>query len=64
MQVDVGGRVVGAIEFATVDAEELQSLVEVGGGELGLQELRELRELGEVDTCLGCRYANMIKMSL
>jgi hypothetical protein len=32
-QVDVGG---GVIEFATVDAEELQGLVEVGFGELGL----------------------------
>ncbi|HEY9300541.1 MAG TPA: hypothetical protein VIQ31_30090 [Phormidium sp.] len=47
MQIDIGGGVIKVIEFATVDAEELQGLVEVGFGELGLQQLGEL---GEVDT--------------
>jgi len=45
LQVDVGGGVIAVIEFATVDAEELESLVKVGFGELGLQELGELREV-------------------
>lgn len=44
--LDIGAGVIGVIEFATVDAEELQGLVEFGFGELGLQELGEL---GEVD---------------
>lgn len=47
LQVDIGGGVIAVIEFATVDGEELQGLVEVGFGELGLQKLGEL---GEVDT--------------
>ncbi len=46
LQVDVGGGVIAVIEFAAVDAEELEGLVEVGFGELGLQELGVL---GEVD---------------
>ena len=33
LQVDIGGGVIAVIEFATVDAEELQGLVEVGFGE-------------------------------
>ena len=36
LQVDVGREVIAVIEFATVDAEELEGLVEVGFGELGL----------------------------
>jgi hypothetical protein len=39
LQVDIGGGIIGVIEFATVNAEELQGLVEVGFGELGLQDL-------------------------
>ena len=35
LQVDVGGGVIGVIEFAAVNAEELEGLVEVGFGELG-----------------------------
>ncbi|MCF3576339.1 hypothetical protein L2E80_13825 [Planktothrix agardhii 1812] len=35
LQVDVGGGVIGVIEFTAVDAEELEGLVEVGFGELG-----------------------------
>jgi hypothetical protein len=46
LQVDVGGGAIGVIEFAAVDAEELQGLVEVGFGELGLQKLGELGEGG------------------
>nr|WP_027254514.1 hypothetical protein [Planktothrix agardhii] len=41
LQVDVGGGVITVIEFAAVDAEELEGLVEVSFGELGLQELGE-----------------------
>ncbi len=41
LQVDIGGGVIAVIEFATVDAEELEGLVEVSFGELGLQELGE-----------------------
>jgi len=36
LQVDVGGGVIAVIEFAAVYTEELQGLVEVGFGELGL----------------------------
>jgi hypothetical protein len=40
LQVDVGGGAIDkVIEFAAVDAEGLEALVEVGLGELGLQEL-------------------------
>lgn len=46
LQVDVGGGAIGFLEFAAIDAEELKNLVEVGLGELGLQELGEL---GKVD---------------
>jgi hypothetical protein len=53
LQVDIGGGAIGVIEFAAVDAEGLEGLVEVGFGELGLQELGEL---GQVES-LGCRYA-------
>jgi hypothetical protein len=49
LQVDIGGGVIAVIEFAAVDAEELQSLVEVGFGELGLQELGELGEVEGLD---------------
>jgi hypothetical protein len=35
LQVDVGGGAIEVIEFAAVDAEELEGLVEVGFGELG-----------------------------
>jgi len=35
LQIDIGGGVIAVIEFATVDAEELEGLVEVGFGELG-----------------------------
>jgi len=42
LQVDIDGGVIAVIEFATVDAEELEGLVEIGFGELG--------ELGEVDS--------------
>jgi hypothetical protein len=42
LQVDVGGGAIAVIEFAAVDAEGLEALVEVGLGELGLQELGEL----------------------
>jgi len=42
----VVGGVIQVIELAAVNAEELEGLVEVGFGELGLQELGEL---GEVD---------------
>ncbi|MEK0187433.1 hypothetical protein [Microcoleus anatoxicus] len=34
LQVDVVGGAIGVIEFATVDAEELQGLVEVDFGDL------------------------------
>jgi hypothetical protein len=49
LQVDIGGGVIAVIEFATVDAEELEGLVEVGFGELGLQELGELGEVEGLD---------------
>ena len=35
LQVDVSRGIIGVVEFATVDAEELEDLVEVGFGELG-----------------------------
>jgi hypothetical protein len=35
LQIDVGGGRIAVIEFAAIDAEELQGLVEVGLGELG-----------------------------
>ncbi|MFB2875640.1 hypothetical protein [Floridanema aerugineum] len=34
LQIDIGGGAIAVIEFATVDAEELQGLVEVGLGDL------------------------------
>jgi hypothetical protein len=34
LQVDVGSGVIAVIEFAAVDGEELEGLVEVGFGEL------------------------------
>ncbi|MBW4683143.1 MAG: hypothetical protein KME19_24115 [Microcoleus vaginatus WJT46-NPBG5] len=49
LQVDVGGRVITVIEFAAGDAEELQGLVVVGFGELGLQKLGELGEVEGLD---------------
>jgi hypothetical protein len=49
LQVDIGGGIIGVIEFATVDTEELEGLVEVGFGELGLQKLGELGEVEELD---------------
>jgi hypothetical protein len=49
LQVDVGGGAIEVIEFAAVDAEELEGLVEVGFGELGLQELGELGEVEGLD---------------
>ena len=49
LQVDIGGGVIGVIEFAAVDAEELEGLVEVGFGELGLQDLGELGEVEGLD---------------
>ncbi|MCL1470049.1 hypothetical protein [Argonema antarcticum] len=35
LQVDLGGGVFGVIEFAAVDAEELEGLIEVGCAKLG-----------------------------
>ena len=49
LQVDVGGGVIGVIEFTAVDAKELEGLVEVGFGELGLQKLGELGEVEGLD---------------
>jgi hypothetical protein len=49
LQVDIDGGVIAVIEFAAVNAEELQSLVEVAFGELGLQELGELGEVEGLD---------------
>jgi hypothetical protein len=55
LQIDIGGGVIAVIEFAAVDAEELQGLVEVSFGELGLQKLGELVEVKGLDEggCLG-----------
>jgi hypothetical protein len=45
------------IEVGAIDAEELEGLVEVGFGELGLQELGELGEVDGLDiTMLGLHY--------
>jgi hypothetical protein len=45
--VDVGGGVMGVDEFAGVDAKDLEVLVEIGFGELGLQKLGEVQGLDE-----------------
>ena len=45
--VDVEGRVICVDEFAGVDAKDLEVLVEIGFGELGLQKLGEVQGLDE-----------------
>ena len=60
MQVDVGGGAIEVIEFAAVDAEELQGLVEVGFGELGLQELGELGEVEGLDEGEGFVFGSTV----
>ena len=46
LQIDIGGGAIAVIEVGAIDAEELEGLVEVGFGELGLQELGEVDRWG------------------
>ena len=59
LQIDVDGGAIAVIEFAEIDAQELEGLVEVGFGELGLQELGELGEVEGLD--IGMLYLNLIR---